>query len=61
MKRRYKDTFLGAIVLTLFLVGCNNILDEEPRSIYEPGFFATEKGIDGGITSLYAHLRYIYG
>jgi len=47
--------------MTLFLVGCSHILDEEPRSIYEPGFFRTEKGVYGGLTSMYAHLRWIYG
>jgi hypothetical protein len=41
--------------------GCSDILDEEPRSIYEPGYFQTERGVSGGLTSLYAHLRYIYG
>src|SRR5690606_34863820 len=29
--------------------------------IYEPGFFKTEKGVYGGLTSMYAHLRFIYG
>ncbi len=43
------------------LVSCNDVLDEQPRSIYEPGFFKTESGIDGGLTALYAHLRNIYG
>jgi len=45
----------------LFLMACSDILEEQPRSIYEPGFFQTEKGVNGGLTSLYAHLRYIYG
>ena len=45
----------------LLFSGCKKILDEKPRSIYEPGFFKTEKGVLGGITSQYAHLRYIYG
>ena len=40
---------------------CSDVLDEQPRTIYEPGFFKTEKGIEGGLTSLYAHLRNIYG
>ncbi len=43
------------------LTSCTEDLDEQPRSIYDPGFFKTEKGIDGGLTSLYAHLRSIYG
>ncbi|WP_246455299.1 RagB/SusD family nutrient uptake outer membrane protein [Hymenobacter citatus] len=41
--------------------GCDDLLDEQPRSFYEPGFFQTERGVSGGVTSLYAHLRYIYG
>ncbi len=45
----------------LFATSCSDILDEQPRSIYEPTFFQTEKGVEGGITSMYAHLRYIYG
>ncbi len=36
-------------------------MDEQPRSIYEPGFFKSEKGVNGGLTSMYAHLRYMYG
>ncbi|MBW3468409.1 RagB/SusD family nutrient uptake outer membrane protein [Arthrospiribacter ruber] len=45
----------------LLLVSCTEILEEQPRSIFEPGFFQTQEGILGGITSMYAHLRYIYG
>lgn len=45
----------------LCMMACSNILDEQPRSIYEPGYFKTEQGIMGGLTSMYAHLRYIYG
>lgn len=60
MKRIQLKTIITAII-TLFLIGCSDILDEQPRSIYEPGFFKTEKGVYGGLTSMYAHLRYIYG
>jgi starch-binding outer membrane protein, SusD/RagB family len=48
-------------MLTLFLAACTDLLDEQPRSILVPGFFTTEQGVNGGLTSLYAHLRYIYG
>ncbi len=51
----------GAFLMTLVLVGCGDILNETPRSIYTPEYFKTEKGVSGGITSMYAHLRYIYG
>ena len=56
-----KSVFVIALFMLLFSTGCNKILDEQPRSIYEPGFFKTEKGVLGGITSQYAHLRFIFG
>ena len=62
-----KPTFINIRVLgttalaLLFATSCSDILDEQPRSIYEPTFFQTEKGVEGRITSMYAHLRYIYG
>jgi len=61
MKRIHIKTFIGTAIMVLFMVGCTDILEEQPRSIYEPGFFKTEKGVYGGLTSMYAHLRYIYG
>jgi hypothetical protein len=45
----------------LLFSGCSKILEEEPRSIYTPEYFKTERGVLGGITSQYAHLRFIYG
>ena len=47
--------------MTLFLVSCSELLDEQPRNFYEPGYFKTEKGVYAGLTSMYAHLRWIYG
>ncbi len=61
MKRNHIKTLFGTVIMTLFLMSCTKILDEKPRSIYTPEFFKTEKGVLGGITSQYAHLRYIYG
>ena len=61
MKSIYIKTFIGTVVLVLFLAACTDILEEQPRSIYEPGYFKTEKGVMGGLTAMYAHLRYIYG
>lgn len=61
MKIKNIKSFLGTALLTLSLAGCSSILDEQPRSIYEPGFFKTEKGVMGGLTSMYAHLRWLYG
>ena len=57
-----KIRVLGTAALALFLTAsCSDILDEQPRSSYDPTFFKTEKGVEGGVISMYAHLRYIYG
>lgn len=61
MKRINIKTLTGTFLLTMFLLSCSEILEEQPRNFYEPGFFRTEKGVHGGLTSMYAHLRYIYG
>lgn len=55
-----KSVFLTATCI-LFLSGCKKILDEQPRSIYTPDFFQTERGVQGGVTSMYTHLRLIFG
>ncbi|GAB1451190.1 hypothetical protein MASR2M47_12460 [Draconibacterium sp.] len=61
MKHINFKTLIGTVVLTMFLVACSDILEEQPRSIFEPSYFKSEQGVNGGLTSLYAHLRYIYG
>ncbi|OXA79108.1 RagB/SusD family nutrient uptake outer membrane protein [Flavobacterium frigidimaris] len=61
MKPIQIKTFMVTAMITLFLGACSNVLEEEPRSIYTPEYFKTEKGVVGGLTSMYAHLRYIYG
>ena len=50
----------AAAAMTLS-VSCSEVLEEQPRSFFEPGFFTTEAGVEGGLTSLYASLRYFYG
>ena len=53
---------MGTILIGLFFTGCSdNILNETPRSIFTPAYFQTQDGVLGGITSLYANLRNIYG
>lgn len=61
MKHTYIKSVLVLAMFILATPGCKKILEEEPRSIYEPGFFQTERGVLGGITSQYAHLRFIFG
>ena len=47
--------------LSTAMTSCNSVLDEQPRSQFDPTYFTTKAGIEGGLTSLYAHLRYFYG
>jgi hypothetical protein len=61
MKYIQTKNFIGSALLIIFLAGCSKILDEQPRSIYTPDFFKTKTGVYGGLTALYANLRYIYG
>jgi starch-binding outer membrane protein, SusD/RagB family len=61
MKSIYIKTCIGTAAMALLLGACEDILQETPRSIYTPEYFKTEKGVMGGLTSMYAHLRYIYG
>ena len=65
MKTKNIKYFLAAGLvccgLSATLTSCNSVLDEQPRSQFDPTFFTTKAGIEGGLTSLYAHLRYFYG
>src|SRR5688572_21549136 len=62
MKRIQTKFFKGAALVMMFLAaGCTEILEEQPRSTYTPDYFKTEKGVYGGLTGMYAHLRYIFG
>ena len=31
---------------------CTKVLEEQPRTFFEPGFFQTEAGVEGGLTAL---------
>ncbi len=55
-------TIIGVLMMTVFLMACSDdILEETPRGTYTPEYFSTENGVMGGLTSMYSHLRYIYG
>ncbi|SFD93311.1 RagB/SusD family nutrient uptake outer membrane protein [Flavobacterium phragmitis] len=61
MKRYiFKNVIIGSAIL-LLASSCSDILEEKPHDFYEPGYFKTEQGVKQGLTSHYAHLRWIYG
>ena len=63
MKATYHFLIAGTLCCAAgaALTSCSDVLDEQPRTIYDPSFFETDKGIDGGLASLYANLRNVYG
>jgi len=48
------------LVSSLALSSCEDTLDQHTVN-YDPTFFKSEEGVKGGLTALYAHLRYFYG
>ena len=61
MKHININKYIGTALLALFLAGCSNVLEEKPRATFTPEYFSTEAGVMGGITSMYGHLRLMYG
>lgn len=58
-----KNIKLAAIGLIagLGLAACSDVLDEQARTSFDPTFFQTQQGVEGGITALYSHLRDLFG
>lgn len=52
---------LGIAGIAVLVSSCSKVLDEQPKTIYTPDFFTTQMGVEGGLTALYAQLRYLYG
>lgn len=62
MNRLRLISYIGIALIAYSVVACSDdLLDEQPRAKFGPDFFSTEKGLNAGITSLYSHLRWIYG
>ncbi|MBO6027917.1 MAG: RagB/SusD family nutrient uptake outer membrane protein, partial [Bacteroidales bacterium] len=52
---------LGIAGAAMLSVSCNKVLEQHPKTLYTPDFFSTAMGVEGGLTALYAQLRYLYG
>jgi hypothetical protein len=61
MKRIHIKSLIIAALMALVNLSCNDILEETPRSTFTSAFFQTEEGVQGGLTAMYSHLRYMYG
>ena len=53
--------FAALAVLVSVFASCSQILEEHPKTLYEPGYFSTDKGVEGGLAYMYVHLRYLFG
>jgi starch-binding outer membrane protein, SusD/RagB family len=62
MKSKYIKSLIGTALVSMFLMACSSdLLTENPRNFFTPDYFKTKAGVQGGVTSLYANLRNIYG
>lgn len=59
--KQIRHIFAAFAATMVLACSCNQVLEEQPRTFFEPGFFQTEAGVEGGLTALYASLRYLYG
>ena len=59
--KNIKNIILCLAGIASFATSCQSILDEHPKTIYTPDYFTTQAGVEGGLTALYARLRYQNG
>ncbi len=61
MKKQNIKIAVGLLAMGLTFTGCSSVLEENDREGYTPEYFKTTAGVESGITSLYANLRYYWG
>lgn len=61
MKLINKIFFAAVTVGSLSVTSCNNILKEEPKTVFSTEYFKTPEGFESGIVTLYSTMRYLYG
>ena len=49
------------IAVLAFSQGCNDILEEHPKTAFTNAYFETAQGLQDGINAAYAYLRFQYG
>src|SRR5688572_4340421 len=61
MKKHYKIFLLMSIAMLVIVQGCNDILEENPKSNFTTDYYKTAQGLQDGINAAYASLRFQYG
>lgn len=57
----YIKTILTAAAILVFAPGCQDILEEHPRTSFTNDYFKTPQGAQDGLNTAYAYLRFQYG
>lgn len=57
MRVKYVTSLLLFAATVLSLGGCKKLLEEQPRTSFDPTFFTTNDGIQGGIAGVYSSFR----
>lgn len=60
MKKYYK-ILLTAMAVLVFVPGCQDILEEEPKTAFTNAYFQSAQGAQDGLNTAYAYLRFQYG
>jgi starch-binding outer membrane protein, SusD/RagB family len=57
MKHKFLKNCLLFAAILFATTGCNKLLEEQPRTSFDPTFFTTNDGIQGGIAGIYSSFR----
>lgn len=58
---KYYKILLTALAIVAFAPGCQDILEEDPKTTFTNDYFKTAQGAQDGLNTAYAYLRYHYG
>lgn len=58
---KYYKILLTALAILIFAPGCQDILEEDPKTSFTNDYFKTAQGAQDGLNTAYSYLRYHYG
>lgn len=59
--KKYIKSILTIAVILVFSPGCQDILEEKPKTVFTADYFKTPQGAQDGLNTAYAYLRFQYG
>lgn len=59
--KRLNLFIVSVLVTSLAIVGCRDILNEQPRAQMVPSYFKTTQGLKQGLNAAYSYFRFYYG